>query len=220
MAGRTPHKPPPTRFAPAQASASPVQTKATTAGHHPPPTKFGPQTFQTKPTHTVAGRTDARLAPPTRFGPQALQAMKKSSAPSYKELNAFTRCAIHALNGAQNNKLGLQGAYELLIATAKNISSKAKQYSYDDDETVEAAFAAMGATVTKGQALQGLTLDDYMATAAPGRYAVSVFMGQDVSHIFLLEKAKKKSDPEVVCDSEDRDYGAYAGGQPTFIFKL
>lgn len=216
MAGRTPQKPPPTRFAPAQANTAPVQAKPAATGHHPPPTKFGPQTFQAKPAHATPG-----LPPPTSFGPQAVQAMKKkSSAPSYKELNAFTRCAIHALNGAQNNKLGWQGAYELLIATAKTISTKAKQYSYDDDETVEAAFAAMGATVTKGKALQGLTLDEYMITAAPGRYAVSVFMGQDVSHIFLLEKAKKKSDPEVVCDSEDRDYGAYAGGQPTFIFKL
>lgn len=216
MAGRTPQKPPPTRFAPAQANTAPVQAKPAATGHHPPPTKFGPQIFQAKAVNAGAG-----LPPPTRFGPQALQAMKKkSSAPSYKELNAFTRCAIHALNGAHNNKLGWQGAYELLIATAKNISSEAKQYSYDDDETVEAAFAAMGATVTKGQALQGLTLDDYMTTAAPGRYAVSVFMGKGVSHIFLLEKAKKKSDPEVVCDSEDRDYGAYAGGQPTFIFQL
>lgn len=216
MAGRTPQKPPPTRFAPAQVGASSVQAKTTATAHHAPPTKFGSLSFQAKPARAGAG-----LPPPTRFGPQALQAAaKKNDAPSYKEVNPFTRCAISALNGAHNNKLGLQGAYEMLIVIAKKISTKAKQYSYDDDETVEAAFAAMGATVTKGQALQGLTLDDYMATAAPGRYAVSVFMGQDVSHIFLLEKAKKKSDPEVVCDSEDRDYGAYAGGQPTFIFKL
>lgn len=215
MAGRTPQKPPPTRFAPAQANTAPVQAKAAATGHHPPPTKFGRQTFQAKPAHATPG-----LPPPTSFGPQAVQAMK-STTPSYKDLNPFTRCALYTLNGALGGKVGWQKAYEELIATAKAMSSKKKTYSYDDDEVVEATFVRLtGAKVIKGKDVAGITAGEYMDSAEAGRYAISVKMDDEVSHIFLVGKAKKKSDPVVLADSESKSFDSYASGILTCVYKL